>query len=381
MTNGYMGAGAPWASQPKQSSSSSWPINYVPKGQAGGPQGQYYAGHTLPKPAPTPTPKQQPQVQQQVQQQQVKAPEFGSSGSSGFDWKSLIPQLPKQPVVTAKMIAEWLSRAKNEAGLMFDPQLMAITQELEKSLLASEASRGGIEPAYQEAIGEVEKWKEQAMTDEQKRWYSRGLGLGGGLVESERKLEETAGEAVSKLAQEKARTLSDIEKQESLLKQQAAQQGTGIEKSRSQYITARQSELRDAYEQNQSALNQQKFANQMQIAQFGLTAESQAFSQQLAQYELELDKWYKQSLIGLEQESMAMGAAFASGTGAGTQKDPYENMIYDKDTGTYITYPQYLDTQVYKDTKQSKSAWNEQIEQMVKSGIITSEEAWGLYEY
>lgn len=296
----------------------------------------YYEDYMQPaqKSSTISTPTTQQTTPQTVQ---MKAPEFNYSG--GFNWKSMIPQLPQTPQVTQQMIADWIKRAQSEAGLQFDPQLLAVRQALEKSLLASEASKGGINPAYEEAISEIQKWQEKALGDEQKRWYARGLGRGGGLIESETEIEKSAMGEKSKLAQEKAQTIADIEKQEALLKQQAAEQETGIEKSRGQYITARQAELREAYEQRQTELSQQMFANQMAIAQFGLTAETQSFNQALSQYELDLDKWYKNSLVSLEQQSQAMASAYASGT-AGENK--YENMIFDNETGTYITYPQYL---------------------------------------
>jgi hypothetical protein len=105
--------------------------------------------------------------------------------------------------------------------------------------------------------------------------------------------------------------MADIDAQVALLKNQAGEKQTGLEAARATYITSRQSELRDAYEQNQQALAQQQFANQMAIAEYGLSAETQAFNEYLQQSQLELDQWYANSLNSLSQESAAMNSAAA----------------------------------------------------------------------
>lgn len=262
----------------------------------------------------------------------ISAPSGGKTSGgygSGFNWQDWMPGLPQDPQVTSKMLADWLARATQEAGLMYDPQLLSINQELQKALLASGESKGAISPYYEDVIKAIEEWQTKTTAEEQRRHYARGFGRSGVLLEQEQEISEKALGETTKAETEKARILTDIEKQETLLKQQAGEKRTGIEAARGQYISARQSELRDSYEQNQQVLAQQKFANQMQIAQFGLTAESQAFSQYLAQSELSLDTWYKESLINLEKESMSMDAAalsarLAQGSGGTEGLTPYQ---------------------------------------------------------
>jgi len=234
-------------------------------------------------------------------------PSMGELGPTGptTDWQSLIPQLPAAPVVTAQMIADWLSRATGEAGLMYDPQAAGIGRELESSLLASEQSRGAIPGYYQDIIQAIKDWQKTTTEEEQRRWYARGLGQGGGLIEAEKGVAETALKETTKAETEKARLLTEITQQEELLKKQAGAKGTEIEVARSQYITSRQSELREKYETNQTQISQQQFQNQMQIAQFGFTAETQNFQNYLQQAEVANATWYNNALIKLQQESMS----------------------------------------------------------------------------
>lgn len=235
----------------------------------------------------------------------------GGKYKSGFNWEEWIPQLPKTPVVTAALIAEWLKRAQDEAALQYDPQKLAINQQLQSSILASEQQKAGIPVAYDEIIKEIQKWQEESMKSEQQRHYARGFGRSGVLLEQEQEIGEKALEETTAARTEQARLMADIDAQVALLKNQAGEKQTGLEASRATYITSRQAELRDAYEQNQQALAQQQFANQMAIAEFGLNAETAAFNQYLQQSQLELDQWYTNSLNSLSQESAAMNAAAA----------------------------------------------------------------------
>lgn len=235
----------------------------------------------------------------------------GGHGGSGFNWEDYIPELPQAPVVTAALIAEWLKRAQDEAALQYDPQKLAINQQLATSELAANQQKAGIPVAYDEIIKEIQKWQDESMKSEQQRHYARGFGRSGVLLEQEQEIGEKALEETTAAKTEQARLMADIDAQVALLKNQAGEKQTGLEAARATYITQRQSELRDAYEQNQQALAQQQFANQMAIAEFGLSAETQAFNEYLQQSQLELDQWYANSLNSLSQESAVMNSAAA----------------------------------------------------------------------
>ena len=254
-----------------------------------------------------------------------------------FDWRSLIPQAPAAPQVTAQMIAEWLSRATGEAGLMYDPQAAGIGRELETSLLASEQSKGAIPGYYQDIMEAIKEWQKTTTEEEQRRWYARGLGQGGGLIEAEKGISESALKETTKAETEKARLLTEITQQEELLKKQAGQKTTEIDVARSQYITSRSAELREKYETNQAQISQQQYQNQMQIAQFGFTAETQAFQNKLQQAELANANWYNSQLISLEKQSMDIAAKAAAGMA--TTTDKYENM-FTLPTGQKVTAAQ-----------------------------------------
>ncbi len=235
------------------------------------------------------------------------------SYESSFDWKSMMPGLPQAPVVTQQMIQDWLKRSTEEAGIMYDPQLLAIQQELQKALLSGEQAKGGIAPEYQKIIENIAKWKEEELGAEQRRWYARGLGRGGGLIEEERKIGETALKETTSAETEKARKMAEIEEQGSLLKQQAGEQETALETERGRYIATRQAELRDNYETNQREIEQARFANQMQMAQFGITAQAQEYDRYLQQAQMANEQWYQQQSLTLEYESMVRGTAATSG--------------------------------------------------------------------
>ncbi len=238
----------------------------------------------------------------------------GGGFKSSFNWQDYVPQLPQTPQVTQQLLAEWLKRAQSEAGMTFDPQLLAIKQQLESALLSAEATKGGISPAYNDIIKEISKWQEESLAAEQARHYARGFGRSGVLLEQEQEIGEKALEEKTAAKTEQARLIADIENQANLLRQQAGEQNTGIVAQKAQYITSRQSELRDSYETNQTALAQQQFQNQMAIAEFGLTAETQAFNQYLSEQQLSLDAWYQNQLMSLQQESAAMTAAATGST-------------------------------------------------------------------
>jgi len=269
--------------------------------------------------APKTTPVTQPYVPPKVTQPQTPSYTGGGYTPSPigqpptmqayqpFDWRSLIPQAPAAPQVTAQMIADWLSRATGEAGQMYDPQVAGIGRELETSLLASEQSKGAIPGYYQDIIEAVKEWQKTTTEEEQRRWYARGLGQGGGLIEAEKGISESALKETTKAETEKARLLTEITQQEELLKKQAGAKGTEIEAARSQYITSRSAELRETYERNQAEISQQQFQNKMQIAQFGFTAETQNFQNYLQQAELANATWYNNQLLSLQQQSMATG--------------------------------------------------------------------------
>ena len=262
---------------------------------------------------------------------------FAMPQYQGFDWRSLIPQAPAAPQVTAQMIAEWLSRATTEAGLMYDPQAAGIGRELETSLLASEQSKGAIPGYYQDIMEAIKEWQKTTTEEEQRRWYARGLGQGGGLIEAEKGISESALKETTKAETEKARLLTEITQQEELLKKQAGQKTTEIDVARSQYITSRSAELREKYETNQTQISQQQYQNQMEIAKFGFTAETQAFQNKLQQAELANANWYNSQLISLEKQSMDIAAKAAAGMA--TTTDKYENM-FTLPTGQKVTAAQ-----------------------------------------
>ncbi len=274
-----------------------------------------------------PVVQQQPQVQQQ--QQQFNYPSFQPT-----PWTP--PQLPQEPQVSSQMIADWIARAKTEAGLQFDPQLLSIQQEFEKMMLGAEQAKGGLDQPYQDIIDYVKNWQKEETGATQRRAYARGFGRGGGLVEEEGKIAERGLKEITAAGTERARKLGDIEEQKLLLMEQTGAKKTDIETQRGRYVAARSSDLEDSYKQNKRQLEQQRFANQMQISQVGMTKEANDFNRWLGTMSLANETWYREQTLGLERESMALSEnarkeaqlwkESQAGT-AGETTDPYENMF------------------------------------------------------
>lgn len=219
------------------------------------------------------------------------------------------PELPQAPQVTQAMIAQWQKRARGEAGMQFDPQLLEIQQQLEKMLLGAEQAGGGIEPAYQEIADYIKEWQEEETGATQRRYYARGLGRGGGLAEREGEIAEQALKETTAAGTEKARKLSDIESQKLLMMEQAGAKKEEIEVQRGRYTAARSADLEESYRQNQKQLEQQRFANQMQIAQVGMTREAEEFNRWLGTMSAANEIWYREQTLSLEQQSMGLSAA------------------------------------------------------------------------
>ena len=266
--------------------------------------------YTPPQPTPQPT---------------YESPSGSSSNVSSLqDWMSMIqgmmpqssnismPTAPQQPVVTSEMIAEWQARAKEEAGLTYDPQILSIQQQLDQAVLAAQQAKGAIAPSYQDALDNIVKWQQETLKAEQGRAYARGFGQGGGLISTESDIaKEALGKQTSTLT-EKARKESDIEAQIQQLKTQAGEKTTQAESAKASYITTRAADLQDTYVAQKTQLDQQAFANQMQIAEFGLTQESQTFSNWLSSMSAAVDIWYSQQQIALEQEAQSLNSKAAT---------------------------------------------------------------------
>ena len=257
---------------------------------------------TLKKPAPVV--QQQPQVQQQPRVQRQQQGSFNYPSFQPTPWTP--PQLPQEPQVSSQMIADWIARAKNEAGLQFDPQLLSIQQEFEKMMLGAEQAKGGLDQPYQDIIDYVENWQKEETGATQRRAYARGFGRGGGLVEEEGKIAERGLKEITAAGTERARKLGDIEEQKLLLMEQTGAKKTDIETQRGRYVAARSSDLEDSYRQNKQQLEQQRFANQMQISQVGMTKEANDFNRWLGTMSLANETWYREQTLGLERESMAL---------------------------------------------------------------------------
>lgn len=294
----------------------------------------------------TPVTPYTPPVTPVVQQQQ---------GGGGFDFSAMMkgyqptqwqpPGLPQEPQVTQQMLLDWQARAKNEAGMQFDPQLLAMQQEFEKMMLAAEQAKGGLDQPYQDIIDYVENWQKEELGATQRRTYARGLGQGGGLIEEEGKIGERALKEVTAAGTERARKLGDIEEQKLLLMEQSGAKREEIEVQKGRYVAARSADLEDSYVQNKRQLEQQKFANLMEISKIGMTKEAEDFNRWLGTMSLANEVWYQEQTLGLERESMnlsaaaqAEAAAYRSSQGS---KDPYENMIKDPKTGLWITWEQW----------------------------------------
>lgn len=273
----------------------------------------------VPKPTTTVS---QPKV---TQAQPVATPTYnyesgGGGGGSVQDWISMIqgmmpqrsaiqmPSLPAEPVVTQSMIAEWQKRAKEEAGMTYDPQILAIQQELDKAVLAAQQTKAGIAPSYQAILDEITKWQEETTKAEQQRAYARGFGQGGGLLQTETDIAKEALKQNTTALTEKARKETDIDAQVQLLKEQAGGKVTSAESAKASYITTRAADLQDSYKQQKAQLDQQRFANQMAIAEFGLTQESQDFNNWLSSMSVALDVWYKDQSLSLDRMAQELSA-------------------------------------------------------------------------
>ncbi len=298
---------------------------YVPQASNWGGSGAQGQAYSQPKPVAKPVAKPQPtqtvQAPQQQPQQSSWQPMSAPSYYGGFNFK--MPSLPKAPKVTQELINQWIKRATEEAGLQFDPQILAIQQELAKSQLTAEQSKGALPQYYQDIMDYISKWQTDETANEQRRQYSRGFGRSGELLTQENKIAEEALKQGTTAQTEKARKLAEIDAQIQQLQEQAGQRVEGAETARGQYVAARRAELEDAYVSNQQALAQQKFSNQMAIQQFGLTAETQAFNQWLSQMEMANEINYQNQMLALEKESMARANAFTPAQGTTYDANKY----------------------------------------------------------
>lgn len=244
-------------------------------------------------------------------------PEYG-----GYQFNYEMPQIPGEYQVTEEDLAKFYSQATAEATQLFDPQVLSLQQTLAKNLLAAEQSGGTIQAQYDAVIKSVDEWKLQAIKDEQARWFARGMGIGGGLVQAEIDVEKQALGLKTTAGTEKAQKLSDIEAQKQLLTEQGGQSEQELVKQKAAYIATRQQEIQDAYVSHKETIAQQTFQNQMAVQQFGMTAQAQAFDQWLQQTSLANEIWYQgqqQALAELENaqnEAYRQEALAASKTGS-----------------------------------------------------------------
>ena len=271
--------------------------------------------YTTPQPYAT-TPQAQP-IQQQPS---------GGGGGGGFQTTQYQPlqqtqqmlQMPQEPQVTAELIRQWQERAMQEASMIYDPQILAIQQELDKAILSANQTAGSIPGYYEDILSQIREWQDRETGAMQQRYFARGLGRGGGLIQEEEKLATTAGKQLTTAETEKARKLTDIEEQKQLLTEQAGAKTTGAKTAQGQYTASRAADLQDSYMSNKSALEQQRFQNQMAIQEFGLTAETQNFQNWLSSMELANDIWYKNSQVALEEESQRIEEMAKTGSGTRT---------------------------------------------------------------
>ena len=283
---------------------------------------------TKPSAYVAPRPVVQPQAQPQQPQAQPQQPQAGGGfempgayqPAYQFDM-SQMPQMPQEPQVTQDLIIQWQNRAKQEAGMMYDPQVLSIQQELDKAILAASQSAGNIPGYYEDILAQIKDWQKQETGNMQQRYFARGLGRGGGLIQEESKLAETALKSTTQATTEQARRLSDIDAQKQQLTEQAGSKITSAKSAEGQYITSRSADLQDSYVKQKQTIEQQKFQNQMAIQQFGLTAETQAFNQWLGSMEASADIWYNNQRMALAQESQRIADTAKSGGGGKKSTD------------------------------------------------------------
>ena len=258
---------------------------------------------------------------------QYSGPERGGApgmGSFTGGYQFNAPQIPGEYQLTDEDLARFYAQATNEAAQLFDPQVLSLQQVLAKNLLAAEQSGSGVQANYDAVIKSVDEWKAQAIKDEQARWFARGLGVGGGLVQAETELETKAMGFKTTAGTEKAQKLSDIAAQKQLLTEQGGQSEQSLVTQKAQYIVTRRQEIEDAYTSHKEAIAQQQFQNQMAVEQLGMTAQAQAFDQWLQQTSLANDIWYQGAQMALaelentQSEQYRQEALKAKGTGTGS---------------------------------------------------------------
>ena len=275
---------------------------------------------TAQKTVTTPSTVSQPQAQPQYSTQEYGgAPGMGAYGGYQFNYEA--PQIPGEYQLTEEDLAKFYAQATNEAAQLFDPQVLSLQQVLAKNLLAAGQTGGTIQSQYDAVVKSIDEWKEQAIKDEQARWFARGLGVGGGLVQAETGLEKQAMELKTSAGTEKAQKLSDIEAQKQLLTEQGGESEKALATQKAQYVTTRRQEIEDAYVSHKEAIAQQQFQNQMAVQQLGMTAQAQAFDQWLQQTSLANDIWYQGAQMALaelensQNEAYRQEALKAKGTG------------------------------------------------------------------
>jgi hypothetical protein len=213
------------------------------------------------------------------------------------------PSLPATPQVTPELIAQWIERAKSEASLKYDPTVLQIQQTLESMLQQAEASKSTITPAYNKSIENITTEGKNQMTTAESQWYSRGLGRGTGLVQEEGKIAAKTAQYKAEAEQMKNDAISQIEAQKTTYTKQAGEQNAQIETLRGEYISSRAADLQDSYVAMKTDLAQKQFDNEMSIAEYGLTKESQDFTNWLNTMTLAVDTNYKDQLTNLQSEA------------------------------------------------------------------------------
>ena len=263
-------------------------------------------------------------------------PEYG-----GYQFNFETPQIPGEYQITEEDLARFYSQATAEATQLFDPQVLSLQQTLAKNLLAAQQTGSGVNAQYEAVIKSVDEWKLQAIKDEQARWYARGMGIGGGLVQAETDVEKQAMGLKTTAGTEKAQKLSDIEAQKQLLTEQGGQSEQELVKQKAAYIATRQQEIQDAYVAHKEAIAQQTFQNQMAVQQFGMTAQAQAFDQWLQQTSMANEIWYQNKQIALAELENTQNEAYrkeslaASKSTSTTNKN--ENKFNIPGTSLYVT--------------------------------------------
>lgn len=150
------------------------------------------------------------------------------------DLEQLLRALEIGPQMTPE---EMQQRAQMQAGLLYDPQVNALTRALEQQQQSAEARRASIEAAYAGVSERTARLMEEARQRAVESAVARGGGRGGLVEWLTGELQTPIIERQQQIEAERASQLADVANALGLIEKQVAEQEQQLATQRGQYIT------------------------------------------------------------------------------------------------------------------------------------------------